>query len=149
MYSVVVLLGRSILAAALSLAWVSTSSAQSVGDPTGSTSQPSPERVVDSLTAVLKELPAIDQGMALGTWVQSHRGFQTEPFSAANGAAAPGAWCARATQHEDLDWGGVIERAAVFYPPAPPPDLKLPSQASGNLRNDCVLGHVSVEVREK
>ncbi len=148
MYSVAVIL-RSILAAAVSLAWVSTSSAQSVGGVIGSAVQPSPERVVESLAAALKELPAIEQGIALGSWVQSHRGFQTEPFSAANGAAAPGAWCARATQHEELDWGGVIDRAAVFYPPAPPSDLKLPGQASENLRNDCVLGHVSVEVREK
>jgi hypothetical protein len=149
MYSVGVMLARSILAAAVSLGWVSTSSAQAVGGVTGSAVQPPPERVVASLTATLKELTSIDQGMTLGTWTQSHRGFQTEAFSAANGGMAPGAWCARATQHEDLDWGGVIDRAAVFYPPAPPSDLKLPNRASANLRKECVLGNVSVEVREK
>src|SRR5262245_35512666 len=142
------MLCRTALVAAAFLTSVSTSSAQAVGT-LGAGGQPPPERLVESLTAALKELPAIDQGVALGTWVQSHNGFQVEPFSAASGAAAPGAWCARATRHEDLDWGGVIEHAAVFYPPAPASDLELPRQASIDLRNECVLGHISVEVREK
>jgi hypothetical protein len=104
---------------------------------------------IDSLqefpAAALREIAALQAGVTLGRWRQSHPADSLRIFERADPREGNDHWCARASTVIRLSSGRQVVRFAYFFPPPAPVSLSLPSTGNEQLLQGCLLGAVWTE----